>query len=195
MKGLGDAIGSVAMIAGVTGVALYGLVRGFQRFTEWVKQLDATNKKMLEDNRDLAMVNGSMAATFQQLDYDRFRRQVERAEAMSGPLRGLSRSQSAFEGAQQDLFQPYEQLGTFVQSKFTDIATWMLQGLDKLDFVGNLIEIWYNEEVKNKPRSAIESMVEKPNTEQLETAKVPWVDPRRAEKDEFLRMRIRGWRG
>lgn len=140
----------------------FELIKGV---VDWLQSVEQTGKQMVERNRNLAEYSGQIAVAFNRLDVDRIRRDIMKADAMGGDLKGLSASQSAFEAAKQDLFQPFERLQIVVQTRLLDFATLLMRGVDKLEFIGELIDYWLGYAKEQEARSGLESaiqQVEKP---------------------------------
>lgn len=124
--------------------------RALKPIIDWLKQVDDTTKKMLDDNRRLANFNGGVAAAYQQLDVGRFLRDQENAGDMVGSIGRLSGAQNRYEDAQQDLLQPYNRLSADMQAARTEVAAMFLKLINSVDFIGGLLDWWYQRD-QNDP--------------------------------------------
>lgn len=141
---------NMTAIFGVASAGVYAVTKGFEKLNEWLNEVDQSSRKLIEQNRELAKYSGVTAAAYAQLDHDRLMRQVEMSKSMGGPMSRLNSSQSEYEQAMQDLSTPYKKLDTDVQAVKTEIATYLIKVIDKLDFIGDLIEWWYGSDKDSK---------------------------------------------
>lgn len=140
-----NGIGSLGRALGPVGIAVTTAVAGLTLFVRWMGQVDAASRKMIEDNRELAQFSGSLAGSFAKLDNERLLREIHKAEELSGPLGRLTKAQSQYEAAQEDLFLPFKQLSVDIQAFKTQVATYALQVIDYLEPISELLAAWYGD--------------------------------------------------
>jgi hypothetical protein len=146
---------------GVLGWTLGLATRQLQGWIDWLKKVEDAGSKMIESNRNLANYSGTIASAFAQLDADRVRREIGKANSMAGQLEGLAANQSQFEAAKQDLFEPFEKLQVAIQSKLTWIGTQIIKGIDSMEGISEAIEWFLGSEASKTERSALEVAIQK----------------------------------
>lgn len=139
LGGLTDGIAEFARAIGPAAIVVTATVGSFKMLVDWLKNVDATSRKMLEDNKDLARYNGNLAASYAKLDRDRVMRDVQASNDMAGPIGRLTKSQSRYEAAQEDLTRPFKQLSVDIQAKLTDLATGVITLVDNLEFISEIL--------------------------------------------------------
>jgi hypothetical protein len=140
---------NMTAIFGVASSGVYAVTKGFEKLNEWLNEVDRSSRKLIEDNRELAKHSGTTAMAYAQLDRDRFIREVEKSQAMSGPLSRLTSAQSEYEDAMQEWNTPYDQLSTDIQAFKTGVATEVVRYLKNLDVIARVIEWWYSDQKTN----------------------------------------------
>ncbi|QDV26353.1 hypothetical protein [Aureliella helgolandensis] len=153
---LGSAVGLLGKFAGSignlvkamppVGIVLAGVVLGIKGFVHWLENTDRASRKIIEDNRALASLNGGVAGAYARLDNQRLLRQIERGREVSGPLGRLTSAQSRFEGARQDLTQPFAKAMIDIQAVIMEVKTLIVQGIDYIEPISELLQQWYGDE-------------------------------------------------
>lgn len=160
--GVGNAMSSLGGIAGILGsigVAATATVGGLKMLINWLKEVDTTSRKMIEENRELAKYNGSLANAYIRLDAERIQRDIEASNDMAGPLGRLTRAQSRYEGTQEELTRPFRQLSTDIQALKTQVATATLKVVEILVPINRVIELWYEfDKDSGEARSAAQAL-------------------------------------
>jgi len=144
-----SAIGNATAIFGVASSGVYAVTKSFEKLNEWLNEVDRSSRKLIEENRELAKHSGTTAMAYAQLDRDRFLREVEKAQAMSGPLSRLTAAQSEYEDVMQEWNTPYDQLDADIQALKTGVATEIVRYLKNLDVIARVIEWWYSDQKSN----------------------------------------------
>lgn len=143
LDGFTDKFMDLAKVFGPAAIAVTAAVGGLKLLVDWLKNVDQTSRKMIEDNRELAKYNGNLAASYAKLDRDRLRRDIEASNDMAGPMRRLTAAQSRYEGAQEDLTRPFKRLSTDIQALKTEFATATLVAINLLTPIGKAIDAFY----------------------------------------------------
>jgi hypothetical protein len=131
-----------------------------EKFVGWLQEVEQAGQKMLEHNRRLADYNGTIANAFTQLDVDRMKRDILRGESMGGEIKGLSRSQSEFEAAKQDLFMPLEKLQTRYQTFLNDTGTFFIKQLDAMESVTESLDYILGQAKNKDARTSLEAAIQ-----------------------------------
>jgi hypothetical protein len=160
--GLSGTLTNLTAIMGVAGSAAYTTVKAFEKLVEWLNAVDATSKKMIEENRHLAQYSGVTAAAYAQLDTDRILLDASRSKEMGGPLSRLTESQAQSEKAWEELTMPFEKLLVEVQTFKNTVSEGLALAINYLDKTGELIDFIYallgEEKEKNQSKNAMEEI-------------------------------------
>lgn len=118
-------------------------------FVEWIKQIDATNEKMLDQNRPLSQYDGNMAMSYMLLDANRIRLDMLRAHELSGAIGDLARSQQGFREVGERITTPLEGILLRWQSQITDQAAGFLVMIDILTGISTVLTTWLGAAAQN----------------------------------------------
>lgn len=131
-----------------------------KRVVDWLKSVEQEGDKMINANRKLAEYSGQVAVSFNQLDIDRIKRDISKADTMGGDFKNLSAAQSRFEAAKQDLFQPFERLQVTVQTGLLNLGTGLIKVIDSLEVVTEFIDWWLGYEKSTDARNGLEDAIQ-----------------------------------
>lgn len=164
LSGATESVSGLAKVMGPAGFAIAGATLGLMKMVEWIGKVDESSKKLVENNRELAMYNGMLAGSYATLDHERLQRTIDRSEAMAGPMSRATEARSNFEQAKQDLIQPFELIKTEIATQFLNLGTLILQGIDYLEHFDWLIEQFYGKsEDEKSAKNVLEFMTQQAN--------------------------------
>lgn len=101
--------------------------KGVLKVAAFVQGLNWLNTGVLALNRELAAYNGQIATAYAKSDAADIRRDMRKANAMSGPLSGLADEQSELKDTIASLTVPLQTIATGVLEKTTALVNWTVR--------------------------------------------------------------------
>lgn len=150
-----NAVSDLTKRFGLMGVAIGAVVLGGRKLIAWLNDLDAKNRAIIEENRNLSQFSGVSAAAYAQLDRARLRRDIEAGQDMSGPISRLIGAQNRLEANMEELSRPLKQISVDIQAILTEVAAGIVLIVDAIEPITEFAEWWYGEQKRNASASTI----------------------------------------